>query len=62
MVKSGGFGLLGNMVVGVVGAVIGGYLLGKLGVSLGQGVFGFLATAVVGAVVLLFVVNLIRKV
>ncbi len=59
--KGRGFGLLGNIVVGIVGAFIGGYLLGEIGISLGGGLFGTLTTAVLGAVVLLFLVGLIKK-
>ncbi len=59
--KGRGFGVLGNIVVGVVGAILGGYLFGVLGVSTGGGVLGSLITAFVGAVVLLFLVGLIKK-
>ena len=60
IMKGRGFGLLGNMVVGVVGAVLGGYLFSLFGLAAG-GLMGSLVTAVIGAVVLLFVVGLIRK-
>lgn len=58
--KSGGFGLIGNLVVGVVGAIIGGWLFSLLGIEVG-GIIGSLITALVGAVVLLFVISLIKK-
>ena len=61
LMKGRGFGLLGNIVVGIVGAVLGGYLFGMLGISLGGGLAGSLVTAVLGAVVLLFLVGLIKK-
>ncbi len=54
--RGGGFGLLGNIVVGIVG----GFLFGLLGIAAG-GLLGSLITAVVGAVVLLFVVGLIKR-
>jgi len=63
IMKGGGFGLLGNIlvgVVGVVGAVIGGYVFGLLGISAG-GLIGSIITATVGAIILLFVVGLIKK-
>jgi uncharacterized membrane protein YeaQ/YmgE (transglycosylase-associated protein family) len=47
-------------VVGVVGAFLGGWLLPKLGMSIG-GDFGGFITAVIGAVILLFIVRLIKK-
>jgi len=60
LMRGGGFGLLGNIVVGIVGALIGGFLFGLLGISAG-GMIGSLVTAVVGAGVLLFVVGLFKK-
>ena len=35
LMKGGGFGLLGNIVVGIIGAVIGGFVFGLLGISVG---------------------------
>ena len=64
LMRGGGFGLLGNIVVGVIGAVFGGWLFGVLGISLGglvDGLVGSLITAVAGATVLLFIVGLIKK-
>ena len=59
--KGRGFGLIGNVVVGVIGAVLGGYLFRFVGVSAGGGLLGSLITALVGAVVLVFVVGLIAR-
>ena len=57
-----GFGLLGNIVVGILGAFIGGWLLGSvLHVSLGGGILGVILTSVIGALVLLFLIGLIRR-
>ncbi len=60
IMKGGGFGLLGNIVVGVVGAVLGGFLFGILGLA-AFGLIGRLVTATVGAVVLLYIVSVIKK-
>ena len=60
IMKGGGFGLIGNIVVGIVGAVIGGYIFGLLGISAG-GLIGSVVTATVGAIVLLFIVGLVKK-
>jgi uncharacterized membrane protein YeaQ/YmgE (transglycosylase-associated protein family) len=60
LMRGGGFGLLGNIVVGIIGALIGGFLFGLLGISAG-GLAGSLVTAVVGAAVLLFLVGLFKK-
>ena len=62
IMKGRGFGLLGNIVVGIVGAFVGGQLLsGVLGVYVGGGLVGSLIVAVLGAIVLLFIVGLIKK-
>jgi uncharacterized membrane protein YeaQ/YmgE (transglycosylase-associated protein family) len=60
IMKGGGFGLIGDIVVGVLGSFLGGWLLPKLGLSIG-GDFGGFITAVIGAVILLFIVRLIEK-
>lgn len=60
IMKGKGFGILGNIVVGIVGAMVGGFLFGLLGVSAG-GMAGSLVTATIGAIVLLWVVSLIKK-
>ena len=59
VMKGKGFGLIGNIVVGIVGGVLGGQLFGWLG--LGGGLIGSLVTAVLGAIVLVYVVGLIKK-
>lgn len=61
IMKGGGFGIVGNIIVGVVGGLLGGWLFGLLGVSAGGGLIGSLITALVGAVVLLFIASLIKK-
>ncbi|MDR6886867.1 MULTISPECIES: GlsB/YeaQ/YmgE family stress response membrane protein [Variovorax] len=61
LVKGGGFGLVGDLIVGVVGAVLGGFLFSTFGVSMGGGLVGSLIVATVGAVVLLFIVRLIKS-
>lgn len=54
-------GILLNVVVGIIGGFIGGWLLPLLGLHLGGGWLGFLVTALIGAIVLLAIVNLIRR-
>lgn len=61
LVKGRGFGLLGNIVVGIIGALVGGFIFRAAGASPGGGTMGSLITAVVGAVVLLFLSGLIRR-
>jgi len=60
VMKGGGFGLVGDIVIGIIGAVIGGWLFGVLGIDVG-GLVGAIITAFVGACVLLFIVRLIKK-
>ena len=61
LMRGGGFGVIGNIVVGIIGAFLGSWLLGLLKVSIGSGLINSLVTSVIGAVVLLFVVGLIKK-
>src|SRR5262247_1930815 len=61
VVKGGGFGLIGDLVVGVVGAVLGGWLFSTLGASAGGGLLGSIIVATVGAIVLLFIVRLVKR-
>ena len=61
LVKGGGFGLVGDIVVGVIGALLGGFLFNAFGVSTGGGLLGSLIVATIGAVVLLFGIRLIKS-
>jgi len=57
--KGSGLGLIGNIVVGIIGSVLGYWILGKLGVSLGNGWIGAILTGALGAIVILAILNLI---
>lgn len=57
--KGSGLGLIGNIVVGIIGSVLGYWILGKLGVSLGGGWVGAILTGALGAIVILAILNLI---
>jgi uncharacterized membrane protein YeaQ/YmgE (transglycosylase-associated protein family) len=61
LMRGGGFGLPGNIVVGIIGAVVGGWLFRELGISAAGGLAGSLITAVAGASLLLFIVGLVKK-
>jgi uncharacterized membrane protein YeaQ/YmgE (transglycosylase-associated protein family) len=61
VMKGGGFGVLGDIIVGVIGALLGGFLFRTFGVSAGGGLLGSLIVATIGAIVLLFVVRLVKK-
>jgi uncharacterized membrane protein YeaQ/YmgE (transglycosylase-associated protein family) len=61
IVKGYGYGLLGNIVVGIVGAVIASYLLPRAGLNLGGDIIGAIISATIGAVILLFLIRLIKR-
>ncbi|ASU39858.1 GlsB/YeaQ/YmgE family stress response membrane protein [Herbaspirillum sp. meg3] len=60
-VKGGGFGLIGDLVVGIVGALLGGFIFSFLGIGAGSGLLGSLIVATVGAVVLLLLIRLLKR-
>ena len=61
IMKGKGFGLLGNIIVGIIGGFIGGFLFDKLNISIGTGYLSAVITAAIGAIVLLFIIGLIKK-
>jgi uncharacterized membrane protein YeaQ/YmgE (transglycosylase-associated protein family) len=61
IVRGMGFGLIGNIVVGIVGAFIAGWLFPFLRISLAGGWVGSIVHATIGAVILLFVIGLIKR-
>ena len=61
LMKGGGFGVIGDIVVGVLGALLGGFLFSSLGMSLGGGLLGAIIVATLGAVLLIFVLRLIKR-
>ena len=60
VMRGGGFGIVGDMIVGVIGAFLGGWLFGLLGIHAG-GLIGSIVTAFVGAVVLILLLRLIKR-
>ena len=60
IMKGGGFGLFINIIVGIVGAVIGGWVFSFFGLE-STSLIGSMITAVVGAMILLFIIGLIKK-
>ncbi len=61
LVKGGGFGLVGDLVVGVIGAFVGGFLFSLLGLGSNGGLIGSIVVATIGAVVLLVIVRAIKR-
>jgi len=60
IVKGRGFGVIGNIIVGIVGAVFGGFVFGLLGITTG-GFLGAIIMATIGAVILLYLIGVIKK-
>jgi len=60
IMKGRGFGTIGNIIVGIVGAVLGGFVFGFLGITTGS-LLGSIIMATIGAVMLLFVISLVKK-
>jgi uncharacterized membrane protein YeaQ/YmgE (transglycosylase-associated protein family) len=59
VMRGGGFGLIGDLVVGLIGAFIGDWLLPRLGIHLGVGIVELIINAFIGAVVLLLLLRLL---
>lgn len=60
LVKGGGFGLIGDIIVGIIGAIIGGWVFGLLGIAAG-GLLGAIVTATIGAILLLVIVRAVKR-
>ena len=60
VMRGGGFGVIGDMIVGVIGAFLGAWIFSLLGIAAG-GLIGSIVTAFVGAVVLLLLLRLIKR-
>ena len=61
IVKGGGFGLIGDIIVGILGGLVGGWLAGLLGIGSGGSILGSLVIATAGAIVLILLVRMIKK-
>jgi uncharacterized membrane protein YeaQ/YmgE (transglycosylase-associated protein family) len=61
LMKGGGFGALLNIVLGIIGGVVGNWAFGALGISVSDGFLGDLITGAIGAIIILFVAGLFKK-
>jgi uncharacterized membrane protein YeaQ/YmgE (transglycosylase-associated protein family) len=61
VVKGGGFGLIGDIIVGIIGALIAGWLLPQIGLMIGGGIIAQIINAFIGAVILLIILRLIKR-
>ncbi len=60
IMKGGGYGLLGDLIIGVIGALLGGFLFGVLGIEV-YGLLGRLVMALVGAIVLILLLRVLKR-
>jgi uncharacterized membrane protein YeaQ/YmgE (transglycosylase-associated protein family) len=60
IMRGRGFGLLGDLIIGVVGSLLGSVVFGLLGLG-AYGLIGRLVVAIVGAVILLWLIRVIKK-
>ncbi|TAM52982.1 MAG: GlsB/YeaQ/YmgE family stress response membrane protein [Acidobacteria bacterium] len=60
IMKGGGYGLLGDLIIGVIGALLGGFLFGLLGIA-AYGLLGRLVMALVGAIVLIVLLRVLKR-
>ena len=61
IVKGGGYGLVGDIVVGILGALLGGFLFCSLGGAVGGGLLGSIVVATLGAIILIAILRLIKR-
>jgi uncharacterized membrane protein YeaQ/YmgE (transglycosylase-associated protein family) len=54
-------GLFMNILLGIIGAAVAGWLFGLIGISFGPGWIGYLIAGFIGAVILIFVVRMVRQ-
>jgi uncharacterized membrane protein YeaQ/YmgE (transglycosylase-associated protein family) len=59
IVRGAGFGLIGDIAIGVVGAFVGDWLLPRFGIHLGSGMVNLIVNATIGAIALLVIVGLV---
>lgn len=61
IMKGKGMGFIVNALVGIIGALVGSYLFSLIGFSVSSGLVGAIITSTAGAIVLLFIVGILRK-
>jgi uncharacterized membrane protein YeaQ/YmgE (transglycosylase-associated protein family) len=60
IVRGTGFGLIGDILVGIAGALVASYLFPKLGIRIGSGLLSEIIYSAIGAILLLLIVRLVR--
>ncbi|HLJ00515.1 MAG TPA: GlsB/YeaQ/YmgE family stress response membrane protein [Bradyrhizobium sp.] len=61
VVRGTGFGIIGDILVGIAGAIVANFLFPKLGIAIGTGLVSEIVYSAIGAILLLLVVRLVRR-
>jgi uncharacterized membrane protein YeaQ/YmgE (transglycosylase-associated protein family) len=61
IVRGAGFGLIGNMVIGIIGALVASWVLPQLHIELASGTLGAILDATIGAVIILVILSLVKR-
>jgi uncharacterized membrane protein YeaQ/YmgE (transglycosylase-associated protein family) len=61
VMKGGGYGVVVDIILGILGAIVGGWVFGLLGINIGGGLIGSILVAFVGAVILIWITRLLKK-
>ncbi len=61
VMKGGGYGVVVDIILGMLGAILGGWIFGLLGIGIGGGLIGSILVAFVGAVILIWITRLLKK-
>jgi uncharacterized membrane protein YeaQ/YmgE (transglycosylase-associated protein family) len=61
LMKGGGFGIIVNIILGVIGGIVGNWTLNRLGISLDSGILSDIATGAIGAIIILFIASFFKK-
>jgi uncharacterized membrane protein YeaQ/YmgE (transglycosylase-associated protein family) len=61
IVRGAGFGLIGNMVIGIIGALVASWILPQLHIQLAAGTPGAIINATIGAVIILVILSLVKR-
>lgn len=62
VMRGGGYGVLADIVLGILGGLLGGWIFGRLGIYPNAGLIGAIIVAFVGAVILVAITRLLRRV
>jgi len=61
VVRGAGYGIIGDIIIGIIGAFIASWLFPKLGIHIGGGLISEIIYSAIGAIILLLVVRLVRS-